>query len=700
MNVRKKLAVLVVASWCGFVSATHAGPPDRTSPNDATPVVPGVSRAAEPSSPLRSADRIVVAASRNGKNGLFVSGDDDEDWRRLTSGPQDLVPRWSPGGDRIAFLTARATDAAVQPPDLAFHWFLETVRPDGTERARVTPVPVSLSYEWSPDGAQLVFASSHEDERNRGIDGIVSSAIHVVDIDGENLHRLTEVTGMARSPAWSPDGRHLGWIESGGGSSELVVADADGTSRRALIRNALIESPPVWSPDGKRIAVLCRARQNNEGLRFVTLDSETAPDEPTLAEDAATGRPIQWTEAGFLLLKTKTGCAVLDVRGEIPTATLANPPGRMLDPQLTGAGTGIYFRSIRNGRLHLLRSSTDGRRHVDLTGSLQDVSSFDVLPAAGGTKSIQGHTGTVRDVAISPDRQWVISCSTDRTIRRRNLLTLREQGRINSDMSLQGVGYFDDDASFVYGTGLLLCDFRNERLTRTIQPLVRDCAILDDPGEVVIASSGNRLERWNVRNRSKSEPFPQATGYASLHRIAGSADGARLITAGVRRSSESDAAKRTHFVSLWDGTRRWQQQKLEGHNSNYRINAVAMTRDGSRAIAASANGDVLIWNSVSGELLHRVRRQGTANDLAVSLDGNRVLVAMGQRSAGPPHPGDPGENLVVHLDLANGVVLDLLRGHAAEVTCVALSPHGRFAVSGDSNGVLHRWTLPDQPRRP
>ncbi len=55
-------------------------------------------------------------------------------------------------------------------------------------------------YDWSPDGAQIVF--TERDVRS-------TSTIHVMDADGSNLFTLTNNRGDDIRPHWSPDGR---WI--------------------------------------------------------------------------------------------------------------------------------------------------------------------------------------------------------------------------------------------------------------------------------------------------------------------------------------------------------------------------------------------------------------------------------------------------------------------------------------------------------
>ena len=70
--------------------------------------------------------------------------------RRLTAGPADTTPVWSPDGTRLAFL--RGGELALLPMD-------------GGEARVLTGLPrPSGPPAWSPDGARLAFTALVEDE--------------------------------------------------------------------------------------------------------------------------------------------------------------------------------------------------------------------------------------------------------------------------------------------------------------------------------------------------------------------------------------------------------------------------------------------------------------------------------------------------------------------------------------------------------
>jgi dipeptidyl aminopeptidase/acylaminoacyl peptidase len=79
---------------------------------------------------------------------IWVVDVDGDNHRPLVSGARNFSsPRWSPSGDRLAYLSN--TEGKTQ---LFVHWL------DGGEKAKVTTLPESpRSIVWSPDGKHIAF---------------------------------------------------------------------------------------------------------------------------------------------------------------------------------------------------------------------------------------------------------------------------------------------------------------------------------------------------------------------------------------------------------------------------------------------------------------------------------------------------------------------------------------------------------------
>jgi TolB protein len=118
----------------------------------------------------------------------------------LTDGScYDNFPQWSPKGDAIMFTSDR---------DGRFE--LYTLRPDGTNRRRLTNTPGSNAHSvWSSDGEWIVFSSGRKGFKDEMAlyDGTPQpyGEIFAMHADGSNLRQLTDNKWEDASAGWMPE---------------------------------------------------------------------------------------------------------------------------------------------------------------------------------------------------------------------------------------------------------------------------------------------------------------------------------------------------------------------------------------------------------------------------------------------------------------------------------------------------------------
>jgi Tol biopolymer transport system component len=114
----------------------------------------------------------------------------------LTKG-YDNFPLWSPRGDLIMFSRLAEDDYDIY-----------TIKPDGTGLKRLTTSHGNDAHQgWSPDGEQIVFASSRMGYKDEGVYTDAPQPygeVFVMRYDGTNVRQLTDNQWEEGTPAWQP----------------------------------------------------------------------------------------------------------------------------------------------------------------------------------------------------------------------------------------------------------------------------------------------------------------------------------------------------------------------------------------------------------------------------------------------------------------------------------------------------------------
>ena len=319
----------------------------------------------------------LVAFAWDGEGGdnfdIYVRSLDGRSQVRLTSdAAPDHFPKWSPDGQRIAFVRVlNGRRAIMELPALGGpEQALFEVGPERGDIAHGGGTGASNGLSWTLDGKHLLFANRKTPT--------AAAALHRYSLEDGQRRQLTRPRAPLGDghPIVSPDGRYLGFVrmnDSDFGGSVFVLRFGQSQAEQAPVQvtSGHLVRTFDWTADSRSII---HDSRSESGLWRVGVAGGTS--EPVLPNVSALSPSVARSGTGVVYqnwlidsniweLPTPRS-ASLDPAGDATFRIIASTHGDN-NPQYSPDGRRIAFSSSRSGQRQLWVANRDGSGSRPLT---------------------------------------------------------------------------------------------------------------------------------------------------------------------------------------------------------------------------------------------------------------------------------------------------------------------------------------------
>lgn len=345
---------------------------------------------------------VYVEGIEGGPANLWVASTVGRERRQWTDGTwRDSSPRWSPDGERIAWISTRGGKA-----------HLRVRRFDSTAEVEIGGDLAPRSFSWAAEGDAIAFTAPVERAASpawappavlpflRRPAPVVQ--VFVVPSAGGAPKQLSRAeAGCSSEPSWMLDGKSV--IAACDGAL-VALRVADGAAKQLTSEPAKYESPLV-SPDGGRIAFLRTDRKpqnyvvrklwvmNADGSRFRILSG-------SLDRDATSPQWSSESRTVYFLADDRGATRVYAARNDGTLRQVTTQPGRLTGFSLSDTGRAVSIRS----------TASEGGDVVTFT--VDSISQPVTLAAPNGQLLADRDVGAVEELSYSSDghtiQAWLV----------------------------------------------------------------------------------------------------------------------------------------------------------------------------------------------------------------------------------------------------------------------------------------------------
>ena len=296
-------------------------------------------------------------------------------------------------------------------------------------------------------------------------------------------------------------------------------------------------------------------------------------------------------------------------------------------------------------------------------------------------RTLVGHSGGVRAVAISPDSRLLVSGSEDNTIKIWQLKTGRlVRTLIGHTNWISSLAITPDGEMLVSGSGdntIKIWQLKTGQLVRTLTShtgSVYTLAISADGQTIASGSGDNTIKIWQLKTGQLVRTLTRHS-YA-VNSLAISPDGQTLVSG----NGSVWPLGQDYTIKIWQFKAGIPKRTLTGHLAN--VGVIAISPDGQTVVSGSDDQTIKVWQLSSGQLIRTF--SGHSNRvyaLVMSPDGQTLV-------------SGSGDNTIKVWNLKTGNLRRTLIGHSSAIYALAISSDGQTLVSGSDDKTIKIWRMP------